>query len=33
MEKLTPLLTMMELKGMVTRNHVMEYSKAQNWKF
>lgn len=33
MEKLTALLTMMELKGLVSRNHLMEYSKTQSWKF
>jgi DNA processing protein len=33
MEKLTSLLTMMELKGLVSRNHLMEYSKTQSWKF
>ena len=33
MEKLTALLTMMELKGLVTRNKGMEYSKTQSWKF
>ena len=33
MEKLTALLTMMELKGLVTRNRGMEYAKTQSWKF
>ncbi|MGB4594795.1 MAG: DNA-processing protein DprA [Anaerolineaceae bacterium] len=33
MEKLTALLTMMELKGLVSRDHLMEYSKTQSWKF
>lgn len=33
MDKLTALLTMMELKGLVKRNNLMEYSKTQSWKF
>lgn len=33
MDKLTALLTIMELKGLVTRNHQMEYSQIRRWKF